>query len=120
MGRKILIVDDEDSLRSLVRHELETHGFETNDVSNGADALTYLAKNVTDVVILDIMMPGIGGLDVLQRIREDDLARKVIMLTGVGELKIARESLELGASDFLSKPFEMKNLISCINRVLME
>ncbi len=120
MGKKILIVDDEDSLRTLVRHELEHQGFEATEVSSGAEALSFLAANEVDVVILDIKMPEMGGMDVLQRIREDDLARKVIMLTGVGELKIARECLELGASDFMSKPFEMHNLVSCINRVLTE
>ncbi len=120
MARKILIVDDEDTIRTLVRHELEHNGFDIHDVSNGPDALSYLADNEVDLVILDIKMPEMGGLDVLQRIREDDLARKVIMLTGVGELKIARESLALGASDFMSKPFDMNNLLACINRVLME
>ncbi len=120
MAKKILIVDDEDTIRTLVRHELEHNGFEIHDVPSGPAALSYLADNEVDLVILDIKMPDMGGLDVLQRIREDDLARKVIMLTGVGELKIARESLELGASDFMSKPFEMSNLLACINRVLME
>jgi len=120
MARKILIVDDEELLRSLLRTELEHLGFETHDVPGGPEALSYLADHEVDIVLLDIKMPEMGGLDVLQRIREDDLARKVIMLTGVGELKIARESLEMGASDFMSKPFEMSSLIACINRVLME
>jgi len=120
MAKKILIVDDEDTIRTLLRHELAQHGFEVHDVASGPAALSYLAENEVDLVILDIKMPEMGGLDVLQRIREDDLARRVIMLTGVGELKIARESLALGASDFMSKPFDMVNLISCINRVLME
>jgi DNA-binding response OmpR family regulator len=119
-GKKILIVDDEDTLRTLVRNELEHAGFEVEEAPGGAEALSFLAENAVDLVILDIKMPGLGGLDVLQRIREDDLARKVIMLTGVGELKIARESLQLGASDFMSKPFEMGNLLACIDRVLME
>jgi DNA-binding response OmpR family regulator len=119
-AKKILIVDDEDTLRELVRNELEHNGFEVVEAPGGAEALSYLVGNEVDLVILDIKMPGLGGLDVLQRIREDDLARKVIMLTGVGELKIARESLELGASDFMSKPFDMSNLLACINRVLME
>lgn len=119
-AKKILIVDDEDTLRTLTRNELEHSGFEVHEATGGAEALSFLVDHEVDLVILDIKMPGMGGLDVLQRIREDDLARKVIMLTGVGELKIARESLELGASDFMSKPFEMGNLIACINRVLME
>jgi len=119
-GAKILIVDDEETLRTLVKYELESRGFDTYDVATGQAALEYLAENPIDVVILDIKMPEMGGLEVLQRIKQEDLARKVIMLTGVGELKIARESLELGASDFMSKPFEMSNLLACINRVLME
>jgi DNA-binding response OmpR family regulator len=119
-AKKILIVDDEDSLRSLVRDELESAGFEVYEAPGGEDALAYLVGNEVDLVILDIKMPGMGGLDVLQRIREDDLARKVIMLTGVGELKIARESLQLGASDFMSKPFDMGNLLACIHRVMNE
>jgi len=117
---KILIVDDEESLRTLVRHELESQGFNVTEKESGPDALEYLAGNPADVVILDIKMPEMGGLEVLEKIREGDLAPKVIMLTGVGELKIARESLELGASDFMSKPFEMSNLLACINRVLAE
>ncbi len=117
---KILIVDDEESLRTLVRHELENHGFEVTEKESGSDALQYLAGSPADVVILDIKMPEMGGLEVLEKIREGDLARKVIMLTGVGELKIARESLELGANDFMSKPFDMSNLLACINRVLSE
>lgn len=120
MGKKILIVDDEDSIRTLIRHELEGNGFDVHDVPSGPEALSYLSGNEVDAVILDIKMPEMGGLDVLQRIREDDLARRVIMLTGVGELKIAREALELGASDFMSKPFDMNNLLACINRVLTE
>jgi len=122
MGKtaKILIVDDEESLRTLVRHELESHGFDVTEKESGPEALEYLAVAPADVVILDIKMPEMGGLEVLEKIREGDLARKVIMLTGVGELKIARESLELGANDFMSKPFEMSNLLACINRVLAE
>jgi len=119
-ARKILIVDDEDTLRTLVKAELEHAGFEVHEAPGGAEALEYLVGNEVDLVILDIKMPGMGGLEVVQRVREDDLARKVIMLTGVGELKIARESLQLGASDFMSKPFEMENLLACISRVLME
>ena len=119
-SKKILIVDDEDTLRQLVRAELESNGYSVEEAAGGEEALTYLAANEVDLVILDIKMPGLGGIDVLQRIREDDLARKVVMLTGVGELKIARECLELGAADFMSKPFEINNLLACINRVMME
>jgi len=117
---KILIVDDEEVLRNLISDDLQSHGYDMHEAGSGSEALEYLAANATDVVILDIKMPGMGGLEVLEKIREGGLARKVIMLTGVGELKMARESLELGANDFMFKPFEMPHLLACINRVLTE
>src|SRR2546422_11643427 len=73
-----------------------------------------------DVVILDVRMPDMDGLEVLRNIRKDNLADKVIMLTGVAELKVARDSLELGANDFLTKPYDFKKLLACIKRVVKE
>jgi DNA-binding response OmpR family regulator len=65
-------------------------------------------------------MEGTDGLEVLKEIRKENLADKVIMLTGVDELKIARDSLALGANDFMSKPFQFQNLFACIDRVMKE
>lgn len=117
---KLLVVDDEDTLRLLVRNELKERGFDVEEAENGEIALQKLHDDTYDLVILDIRMPGIDGLEVLKKIREDNLAEKVIMLTGVDELKIARDSLQLGANDFLTKPYEIKTLLACINRVLNE
>ncbi|HUL44507.1 MAG TPA: response regulator [Bacteroidota bacterium] len=116
----ILIVDDEDALRTLVRHELESDGFVIDEAESGERAVELLGEKKFDIVILDIRMPGIDGLEVLRRIREDDAITKVIMLTGVGELKIARDSLTLGANDFLMKPYDFTSLKNCIKRVLKE
>jgi DNA-binding response OmpR family regulator len=116
----LLLVDDEDAIRTLVKHELQSQGFTVDDVDSGAAALEKMAHTNFDVVILDIRMPEMDGLEVLRNIRENNLARKVIMLTGVDELKIARDSLQLGANDFMTKPFDFKNLLACINRVLKE
>jgi DNA-binding response OmpR family regulator len=118
--KNILLVDDDDALRTVVKHELQNNGFTVHDVGDGPEALDYLPASATDVVVLDIKMPEMNGLDVLRKIKEEKLPVKVIMLTGVDELKIARESLQLGAADFMSKPFEIKNLIACIHRVLMD
>ena len=117
---KLLIVDDEQSLRTIMKDELIEQGYDVNDADNGKTALDILRKNIHDVVILDIRMDGMDGLEVLRQIRKDNLAHKVIMLTGVDELKIARESLELGANDFMTKPFQFQNLFACIERVLKE
>ncbi len=117
---KLLVVEDEDSLRTLLKSELETYGFAVDDADGGSSAMKSLNSTHYDVVILDIRMPDIDGLEVLRNIRQENLAEKVIMLTGVNELKIARDSLELGANDFLTKPYEFKKLLECINRVMKE
>jgi len=117
---KLLVVDDEDGLRTLLKSELELHGFDVDEADGGTMAMEAAKETTYDVVILDIRMPDIDGMEVLRRLRADKLARKIIMLTGVDELKIARETLELGADDFLTKPIEFKNLIACINRVVKE
>ena len=117
---KLLLVDDEDSLRTIMKDELINQGYDVVDADNGDTALEILKKKHQDVVILDIRMEGIDGLEVLKEIRKEKLADKVIMLTGVDELKIARDSLELGANDFMSKPFQFQNLFACIQRVMKE
>ena len=117
---KLLIVDDEETLRILVRSELEERGYEVDEAESGEKALEKLRSNKYNLVILDIRMPGMDGMEVLKKIREENLAPKVIMLTGVEELKIARDSLNLGANDFLTKPYDIRTLLSCIERVLSE
>ena len=87
--KNILLVDDDDALRTVVKHELENNGFTVHDVGDGPEALSYLPGSKTSVVVLDIKMPEMNGLDVLRKIKEDKLPVKVIMLTGVDELKIA-------------------------------
>lgn len=116
----ILVVDDEDSLRTLLSSELSSRGFNVDEADGGTIALEALNKTRYDLVILDIRMPDIDGLEVLKNIRKNNLAKKVIMLTGVDELKIAKESLQFGADDFMTKPYDFRNLLACINRVIKE
>ncbi len=116
----ILVVDDEDALRTIVYHELVANGFDVDIAEDGDNALKKLSKKRFDIVILDIYMPNVDGMEVLRKIREKNLADKVIMLTGVNELKIARDSLALGANDFITKPYDFNNLLACINRVRKE
>jgi DNA-binding response OmpR family regulator len=117
---KLLLVDDEDTIRTLVKHELQAHGYDVDEAENGPTALEKLSASPFDLVVLDIRMPDMDGLEVLRNIRENNLVPKVVMLTGVDELKIARDSLQFGANDFMTKPFEFKHLLTCINRVLSE
>ena len=116
----LLVVEDEDALRTLLASELEAQGFDVRQAEGGAIALEALDENRFDLVLLDIRLPDFDGLEILKTIRKNDLAEKVIMLTGVDELKIAKDSLTFGANDFMTKPYDFKNLLSCINRVLKE
>jgi DNA-binding response OmpR family regulator len=117
---KILVVEDEDALRMIVLDELTLHGYELDEAEDGMVALEKLSKTYFNLVILDIHMPNMDGMEVLRSIRKNNLADKVIILTGVDELKVAQESLKLGADDFLTKPYDFRNLMACINRVLKE
>ena len=117
---KLLVVEDEDALRTLLKAELEEHGFNVEEADGGNLAVKMLDTSRYDVVILDIRLPDIDGLEVLRNIREKNHASKVIMLTGVNELKVARDSLALGANDFLTKPYDFKKLLECIKRVMKE
>ncbi len=117
---KLLVVDDEDSLRLLVHDELVNSGYQVDTAESGETALEMIAKKKFDIVILDIRMPGIDGLEVLKHIREEGIKSKVILLTGVNELKIARDSLEAGADDFLMKPYDFRTLKACLERVVKE
>lgn len=117
---KLLLVDDEESLLLLIRDELENSGYDVDTAESGEKALEILSKKKFAIVVLDIMMPGIDGLEVLKNIRQQGLKSKVVLLTGVNELKIARDSLALGANDFLMKPYDFNTLKTCLERVMKE
>jgi DNA-binding response OmpR family regulator len=117
---KLLVVDDEESLRTILRDELTYQNYTVQDAENGLAALEILRREKQDIVLLDVRMPEMDGLELLRIIRKDNLARKVVMLTGVDELKIARESLQSGADDFITKPFQFQSLFACLDRVLKE
>jgi two-component system response regulator (stage 0 sporulation protein F) len=116
--KRLLIVDDDESLRVVLADALTRSNFEVATAADGLLAMDQLRKQRFDLVLLDIRMPNMDGMEVLKNIREEDLAEKVIMLTGVAELKFAQESLMSGAHDFMSKPVDLDALQNCINRVL--
>src|SRR4051812_17278178 len=102
---KVLVIDDEagprESLRMLLKPECEVH-----IASSVEPGLILLQELRPDLVVLDIRMPGISGIEGLRRIRSIDSEVSVIMLTGYGELETAQEALRLGANDYLKKPFD--------------
>jgi DNA-binding response OmpR family regulator len=117
---KLLLVDDEDGLRTLMRSELEALGYSVEEADGGTIALEMVEKTTYDLIILDIRMPDLDGISVLKTLRSTPIPSKIVMLTGVDELRLTRECLKLGANDYLTKPIQMKNLVNCIERVMKE
>ena len=116
--RELLVVDNEAPLRALLSKELTRAGYEVRTASDGDEAIQMLGTARFDLVLLDLVMPKVGGIEVLKFIRKNKPAVKVIMLTAFSNLKDAIESKKQGADDFLSKPYDIVDLVSTIERVL--
>lgn len=114
----ILVVDDEDALRTVLSSELESEGYIVATAGDGDEAISTLQGKLFDLVLLDIKMPRVDGFEVLRFVKERYPATKVIMLTGFADLKNAIESKKLGAEDFVSKPYDLVDLLTTIERVL--
>ncbi len=117
MGNKVLIIDDDEKLRKLLKEYLEGNGFKVLTLSDGSDVKKTLRKESPEMVILDIMLPGKDGLEVLKEIRTDDTI-PVIMLTAKGDQTDRIVGLELGADDYLPKPFNPRELLARMRAVL--
>ncbi len=118
MATRLLYVDDEESLRILVKGQLALEGFEVDTAEDGDVALEMLQQDPYDLVLLDIRMPRVTGLDVLKEMKAQGIRPRVIMLTGVDDLSVAIQSVKLGANDYVTKPYDIEKLLECINRVL--
>lgn len=117
MDKRILVIDDDEKLRNLLTEYLEGYGFQISTFPDGNDILRNIQSNSPDVVILDIMLPGKNGLDVLKEIR-GEFNVPVIMLTARGEDADRIVGLELGADDYLPKPFNPRELLARMNAVI--
>jgi len=120
---KVLVVDDEEALRFLLASELEAEAFEVESAGDGDEAIDLVRKKNEkserfDVVLLDIKMPKVDGFEVLKFVKGNVPETKVIMLTAYADVKNAIESLRLGASDFVSKPYDLDDILTSINRAL--
>ncbi len=116
MSARILVVDDEEIvIRSCLRI-LEGNGYEIDVAHDGHDALRKVESNTYDVMILDIMMPNLGGMEVLRRVKETHPDIDVIMITGLSQIDTAVQAMKLGAFDYISKPFEPDELKLVVQR----
>ena len=109
---RILLADDEVSLAKALVHILEKHNFSAESVYNGEDALVYLESGCYDAAILDVMMPKMDGIQVLKKIREKGITIPVLMLTAKSEIDDKVEGLDSGANDYLTKPFDTRELLA--------
>ena len=113
MSQKIYIVEDEPDIRETLKYNFSNEGFKVSTAPDGEEALSNIKKVLPDVLILDLMLPGISGLDVCKSIRADDDIRdmSIIMLTAKGEEIDRVIGFELGADDYVTKPFSVRELI---------
>ena len=116
-SRHIMIVDDEPEIRRLLKRTLELEGYGVTSAEDGNSALATMEECQPDLVMLDIVMPGLNGFQVLNLIREHSDV-PIIMLTGRCEVTSLRDALVLGADDFIRKPFHTKELLARIQAKL--
>ena len=112
----VLVVDDEKALRDFVRRNLEVRDFKVYTAANGLEALAVFSKENIELVILDVMMPNMDGLETIRRIRETSTV-PVIVLSALGEERDKVQALNLGADDYLTKPFGVSELLARVQAV---
>lgn len=118
MKQKLLIVDDQNGIRVLLMEVFSSEGYDTFQASNGKLALEIVRKDKPDLVLLDMKIPGMDGLEILKHIKKIDSDIKVIMMTAYGELDMINEATELGALMHFTKPFDIDELRIAVNEHL--
>ena len=115
---KVLLVDDEEEFVSALAERLHLRGIEALTATDGKEALKRIEIDSPDLVVLDVLMPGLGGLDVLKHIQKEFPHIKVILLTGRGSTNEGIEGMRLGAFDYLMKPLKIEELIKKMQEAL--
>ena len=116
--QSILIIDDDLNLCTVLKEELEEVGYSSNFVNSGIEAMDFLKNNPVDLILLDLKMPAMDGFDVLKSIEQNQIKAKVIVLTAYADVKSAIDSAKMGATDFISKPYDFDELLITIRKVL--
>ena len=118
MGRKILIVEDEPNMSRGLKDNLEFEGYEVDVADNGAIGLKKILSNPYALIVMDVMMPEMSGLEVCKRVRDAGIAVPIVLLTAKSEEIDKVLGLELGADDYITKPFSLRELLARIKAVL--
>jgi len=114
-GPRVLLVDDEEQFLDVLSQRLGTRGINAETSTSGEEALVKIKNRNFDAIVLDVMMPGIGGIETLKRIRKEYPELQIIMLTGQGTVDKAVEAMKEGAIDFLEKPADINKLMDKIS-----
>ena len=119
-NEKILIVDDEEDILELLKYNLSREGYKVSCAASGEETLMAVRSGIPDLIVLDLMLPGIDGLDVARQLKNDPKTRDVpiVMLTAKGEEADIVTGLELGADDYITKPFSPRVLLARVRAVL--
>ncbi len=116
--KRILIIEDDEEMRSLLREFLNDEGYETDSADNGLEAYRRLVRELFDLIITDIRMPGLTGLDILPRMRKLQPAAPIIVITAFGSEEVCRKAYQRGATLYLEKPIHLENLKELIQRMV--
>lgn len=115
---KILLIDDESEFTSTLAERLEIRGYDAKTTDSGEDGIELIQNENFDIAILDLMMPGMSGLETLRQIKIINTELPVILLTGHGSTKEGVEGMRIGAADYLMKPLDINDLMTKINETL--
>jgi DNA-binding response OmpR family regulator len=115
---KILIVEDQNELRGLVKNFLEKNGYVVDEAEDGEKALEYINTNGYDCILLDLNLPKVDGVEIAKNIKEREIDTPVIMLTARSQIYDKLTGFDLGADDYITKPFDLKELLARIGAVL--
>ena len=115
---KIIVVDDELSIRESLRGWLQQDGYQVETAAGGPEALAKNAENRFDIMLIDVKMPEMDGLTLLQKIKEIDSDIAIVMMTAHGDIRDAIEAIKLGAYDYITKPYEPEEILSTAARVM--
>jgi DNA-binding response OmpR family regulator len=118
MKKRILIVDDENNVRMMYRTALETEDLDVTEAASGAQAVEEFAKGEFDVAVLDLRMPEMDGLELLQTMRDKNIKTPAVIITAYGDVPNAVKAMKLGAIDFLAKPVTPEELRKLLNEVI--
>lgn len=115
-GTKIMVVDDQAGIRMLLEEVFKKEGYSILTASNGNQALEIIEENNVDLVLLDMKIPGMSGLEILKKIKQVRPDLKVMVMTAYGESDIVKEALRNGAMSHFSKPFDLHELITSVEK----